>query len=70
MLHGQTIIMLYRADPDAKGNAHEITVSSAYSTLTCRIENMPDPKNPKSSILAAQSIIAALKDMTNTLIIS
>lgn len=58
------------ADPDAKGNAHEIEVMTAYSTLSCRIENMPDPQNPKSSVLAAQSIVAALKDMNNAIVIS
>lgn len=58
------------ADPSAKGNAHEITVSSEYSTLTSRIENMPDPANPKSSVLAAQSIVATLRDMTRALVVS
>lgn len=57
------------ADPVATGNAHEITVKSAYSTLTSRIENMPDPANPKSSVLAAQSIIATLRNMSNALVI-
>lgn len=58
------------ADPSAHGNAHEITVQSEYSTLTSRIENMPDPANPKSSILAAQSIVATLRDMSRTLVVS
>jgi len=58
------------ADPAAKGNAHEITIQSEYSTLVSRIENMPDPENPKSSVLAAQSIVAALRDMTRALVVS
>ncbi|MCB1783356.1 MAG: DUF108 domain-containing protein [Alphaproteobacteria bacterium] len=58
------------ADPAAKGNAHEVTVQSAYSTLNARIENMPDPANPKSSILAAQSIVATLRDRTNAIAVS
>lgn len=49
------------ADPAAKGNAHEITVVGAGSTLTSRIENTPDPANPKSSTLAAWSVIACLE---------
>ncbi len=57
------------ADPNAVGNAHEITVKSDYSTMTSRIENMPDPANPKSSVLAAQSIVATLRNMSNALII-
>lgn len=50
------------ADPDATGNSHEIRVESAYSTLTARIENKPDPANPKTSVLAAQSIISVLRN--------
>ncbi len=57
------------ADPAAIGNAHEITVSSQYSTLCAKVENMPDPMNPKSSVLAAQSIVACLRNMNNALII-
>lgn len=57
------------ADPQAKGNAHEITVQSAYSTMTARIENMPDPANPKSSVLAAQSIVSVLRDRNSRLIV-
>ncbi len=57
------------ADPNASGNSHEITVSSRYSTINARVENMPDPMNPKSSVLAAQSIVACLRNMNNALII-
>ncbi len=51
------------ADPAATGNMHEITVKSDYSTLVSRIENVPDPTNPKSSALTAQSIVATLRNM-------
>jgi aspartate dehydrogenase len=57
-----TLVELW-ADPAAKGNAHEIFVETAYSQLNVRIENLPDPANPKSSVLAAQSIVALLKNM-------
>ena len=57
-------------DPKATGNIHEITVKSDYSTLVSKIENMPDPANPKSSVLAAQSIIAILRNMNSALVIS
>ncbi len=53
------------ADPDAPGNAHEITVEGEYSTLTARVDNIPDPANPKTSMLAAHSVIAALKQITD-----
>lgn len=52
------------ADPNAKGNTHEITVTGHGSTITSRIENMPDPSNPKSSMQAAYSVISLLKRRT------
>jgi aspartate dehydrogenase len=61
-----TMVELW-ADPAAKGNAHEIFVETAYSQLNVRIENLPDPANPKSSVLAAQSIVALLKNMNNAI---
>ncbi|MCK6418312.1 MAG: DUF108 domain-containing protein [Alphaproteobacteria bacterium] len=53
------------ADPEAVTNSHEIFVESAYSKLQAKIENSPDPANPKSSMLAAQSIVALLHGSTD-----
>ena len=50
-----------RADPAMTANRHEIEVVGEFSTLRLSIENKPDPANPKSSALAAQSIIALLR---------
>lgn len=52
------------ADPEAKGNIHEIAIEGKFTNFTARTENQPDPANPKTSILAAHSIIAALRQMT------
>lgn len=49
------------ADPDAKGNSHEIFVTGSGSQVRAKIENVPDPTNPKSSMQAGYSIVAALK---------
>ncbi len=57
------------ADPAAISNIHEITVKTRFSTLTSRIENMPDPANPKSSVLAARSVIATLRDLNQSVVI-
>lgn len=57
------------ADPAIQGNRHHITVEGEFSTLTSTIENKPDPKNPKSSMLAAQSIVAVLSNMSAPLIV-
>ncbi len=57
------------ADPDATGNKHEIIVTGELSTIKASVDNLPDPANPKTSILAAQSIIAVLKGMSSPLVV-
>ncbi|MCC7305462.1 MAG: DUF108 domain-containing protein [Alphaproteobacteria bacterium] len=57
------------ADPKSKGNCHEIVVSGEFSTITARVENTPDPNNPKSSMLAAQSIVSILKGLVDPLVV-
>lgn len=64
----ETLVEVW-ADPQAVGNSHEITVMSDFSTLISRIENTPDPANPKSSIIAAKSIVATLRNMSGALAI-
>lgn len=57
------------ADPDIKGNTHEIKIIGEFSALTSKVENTPDPKNPKSSMLTAHSIISVLKKIENPLVV-
>lgn len=57
------------ADPQITGNRHEITVEGEFSRITTQIQNTPDPSNPKSSMLAAQSIVATLRNMSEPLVI-
>ena len=47
-------------DPNTLCNSHEITVSGGNSTITSRVDNRPDPSNPKSSALAGHSIVLSL----------
>ncbi len=49
------------ADPNAQGNCHEITVKGGSSTIKTSVDNLPDPTNPKSSMLAGYSLVAALR---------
>ncbi len=55
------------ADPDAKGNQHELEVIGEFSTISSRISNKPDPDNPKSSVLAGASIVSALRGLSEPL---
>ena len=47
--------------PKYKGNSHEIQLKGSFGKLTARTENVPSPKNPKTSYLAVLSAIATLK---------
>lgn len=49
------------ADPQATKNSHEITASGAFGKVKLLIENDPMPNNPKTSYLAALSVLSALK---------
>lgn len=49
------------ADPTVAGNRHEVTAAGAFGTLSLTIEGAPLPDNPKSSALAAMSLVHAVE---------
>ena len=49
------------ADPNLSRNIHEIEVYSEASRIVIRVENIPTPKNPRTSYLATLSAIYTLK---------
>lgn len=53
------------ANPQTEFNSHEIFVESEFSRINAKVQNKPDPANPKTSMLAAQSIIATLRGFTD-----
>lgn len=55
------------ADPAAQCNSHEIIVKGPGSVIQAKIENVPDPGNPKSSMQAGYSIVSALKKRKSAL---
>lgn len=57
------------ADPQTTFNSHEIIVESEFSRINAKVQNKPDPANPKTSVLAARSIIATLRGLTEPLAI-
>jgi aspartate dehydrogenase len=59
----RTDVRIY-VDPDASRNIHDITVIGDFGNFTCRVENVPSPDNPRTSLLAALSAIATLKKIT------
>jgi len=54
----------FYADPMIDKNVHEIDVESEASKICIRAENTPHPSNPKTSYLAALSVIQLLKQLT------
>jgi aspartate dehydrogenase len=50
------------ADPAARGNRHEITASGAFGRLEIAIEGRPLPGNPKTSMLAALSLLRLIEN--------
>ena len=49
------------ADPAVDRNIHEVIVESRASRITIRVENVPSPRNPRTSYLAALSCIELLR---------
>lgn len=57
------------ADPAVKRNTHTIEAEGSFGSMTATIENLPMPGNPKTSYLAALSVLAALKNQGNPVVI-
>lgn len=55
------------ADPDIKRNVHEIVASGAFGKLSLTLEGNPLESNPRSSALAAMSIVSELNRRTSAL---
>lgn len=49
------------ADPKAMGNIHEVRAEGAFGVLDVEIRGMPLPDNPKTSTLAAHSVVAEIR---------
>jgi len=58
------------ADPTVDKNVHMITAKGAFGEATIEIKNDPLPDNPKSSYLAAISIVGMLEKMNRAIVIS
>lgn len=50
------------ADPDAKGNRHELVARGDFGKLSVLIENRPLATNPKSSEMAALSLVRLVEN--------
>lgn len=62
----RTRVEIY-ADPGVTRNVHEIQIESDAVRCRFSIESVPSPENPRTSRLAALSVIACLRNLTATL---
>jgi aspartate dehydrogenase len=53
------------ADPYVEKNNHTIEATGSFGKMTLTVENDPMPSNPKTSYLAAISVISTLKNLYN-----
>lgn len=50
------------SDPKVRKNSHSIEANGSFGKLSLQVENDPMPNNPKTSYLAALSVLSALKN--------
>lgn len=50
------------ADPNVSKNTHVIEAGGSFGTLKLEVENNPMPNNPKTSFLAALSVLSTLQN--------
>lgn len=55
------------ADPHIEKNIHQVDITGEFGEATFSITNHPFPENPKTSYLAAMSILGTLKRMNGKL---
>lgn len=60
----ETDVMLV-ADPNINKNIHELMMKGPFGEMCLTIKNNPLPENPKTSYLAAMSILGTLQRLTN-----
>jgi aspartate dehydrogenase len=51
------------SDPTVKKNSHSIEATGSFGKLSLSVENDPMPNNPKTSYLAALSVLSVLKNI-------
>ncbi|HID47714.1 MAG TPA: DUF108 domain-containing protein [Methanococcaceae archaeon] len=57
------------ADPKISVNRHEVIVRGSTATIRTTVENIPLKENPKTSALAAYSLIRLIKDLSEPVVI-
>ena len=56
------------ADPGVRDNVHVLSATGAFGKLEVRIENKPLAANPRSSEMAALSLVRIIENRAKTLV--
>ncbi|WP_281951674.1 aspartate dehydrogenase [Nitrosophilus kaiyonis] len=57
------------ADPEVEHNIHEVELEGVFGKCSIKIDNLPSEKNPKTSYLAALSVVALINEIDNNFIV-
>jgi aspartate dehydrogenase len=57
------------ADPTISRNTHAIEMKSDSADLSMTIANIPSPQNPRTGVITALSVIAALRRLVAPLVV-
>ena len=55
------------ADPAGSTNRHALEAEGSFGRLSLELENAPLPENPKTSALAASSLVQAIRRQTSAI---
>ena len=66
---GSSVEVEIWADPAVSRNMHEVVVEGDFGRAELRLENYPSTDNPKTSYLAALSVITLLRNLDNALVL-
>ena len=58
------------ADPGTKGNRHRILAEGAFGEIDARVNGMPLPDNPKTSMLAPHSLLRSLANLSQSVVVA
>ncbi|OIK14997.1 aspartate dehydrogenase [Bacillus sp. MUM 116] len=57
------------SDPKVEKNNHTIEATGSFGKLSIQVENNPMPNNPKTSYLAALSVLSSLKNIDASILV-
>lgn len=57
------------ADPEVATNTHEVRAKGAFGEMMLKVSNVPSPDNPKTSYLAALSVIRTIQGVGDSLLV-